>query len=238
MAGYVSILDRVRLLLSANLNDLLDRALNANKPAVFDEQINLLQGSLEKITVALGESLGRERTLEREISELKVQGEKIDGEIDRLLELEEKETDPARRASIAALAASRQANYNSMMEILSFKQEQLEEVQEQAGQLRDAKIKLQARIDTLRTQKSRLLALISERKAAEVQGRALADADFRSRFSPEALIREEEEAVERARGLIAARGISMDQQIDELLGSDLLKQQLEERRARRRSSNS
>jgi aryl carrier-like protein len=49
MAGYTSILDRVGLLLSANINDLLDRALNANKPAVFDEQINLLNGSLEKI---------------------------------------------------------------------------------------------------------------------------------------------------------------------------------------------
>lgn len=238
MAGYVSILDRVKLLLNANLNDLLDRALSANRPAVFDEQINLLQGSLEKITVALGESLGRERTLDREISELKEQMGKADAEIDRLLELEDREVEPARRASISALATSRQSNYNALAEMLEFKQEQLGEAREQADQLRDAKIKLQARIDTLRAQKSRLLALISERKAAEAQGKALADADFRSRFSPEALIREEEEAVERARGLITARGISMEQQIDDLLGNDLLQQQLEERRARRKSSGS
>ena len=80
--------------------------------------------------------------------------------------------------------------------------------------------------------------MISERKAAEAQGKALADADFRSRFSPEALIREEEEAVERARGLITAREISMEQQIDDLLGNDMLKQQLEERRARRKTGGS
>lgn len=233
MAGYTSILDRVGLLLSANINDLLDRALNANKPAVFDEQINLLNGSLEKITVALGESMGRERTLAREIGDLKQQMEKMDGEIDRLLELEDQEQDPKRRASITTLATTRQANFNTSQEVLDLKEEQLKESEEQIGQLRDAKIKLEARIDTLRAQKGQLLALISERKAAEAQGKALSDADIRSRFSPESLIREEREAVERARGIVAARGISVEQQLDDLLGNDALHQQLEERRARR-----
>ncbi len=233
MAGYTSILDRVRLLLSANINDLLDRALNANKPAVFDEQINLLQGSLEKITVALGESIGRERTLTREIGEVKLQLEKMDQEIDRLLELEDQEANPTRKASITTLATTRQANYNTTQEILDLKEEQLKEAEDQIGQLRDAKIKLEARIDTLRAQKGQLLALISERKAAEAQGRALSDADIRSRFSPDALIREEREAVERARGIVTARGITVEQQLDDLLGNDALQQQLEERRARR-----
>ncbi len=233
MAGYTSILDRVGLLLSANINDLLDRALNANKPAVFDEQINLLQGSLEKITVALGESIGRERTLAREIDELRAQIAKMDSEIDRLLEIEGKEADPARRASITTLATTRQANYNTALEVLELKEEQFKEAEEQIGQIRDAKIKLEARIDTLRAQKGKLLALIAERKAAEAQGRALSDADVRSRFSPEALIKEEQEAVERARGIVTARGITVEEQLDDLLGNDALQQQLEERRARR-----
>lgn len=235
MAGYTSILDRVGLLLSANINDLLDRALNANKPAVFDEQINLLQGSLEKITVALGESIGREHTLEREIGELKQRLSTMDSEIDRLLEIEGKEQDQVRRASITTLAATRQANYNTTKEVLDLKEDQYRESTEQIGQLRDARIKLDARIETLRSQKGRLLALISERKAAEAQGRALSDADIRSRFSPDELIRDEEEAVERARGIVTARGISVEQQLDDVLGNDALKDQLEERRARRRA---
>lgn len=238
MAGYVGILDRVSLLLRANLNDLLDRALNSNKPAVFDEQINLLQGSLEKITVVLGESIGRENTLKREIEELNEQIDKMDRDIDRLLELEDKESDPARRASIATLATSRQANYNSSKEILDLKDEQLKEVQGQVQQLQDAKLKLGARIDTLRTQKGRLLALIAERGAAEAQGKAISDTDFRSQFSPEELIREEEEKVDRAKGIVAARGVTIEHQLDDLLGNDVLQQQLEERRARLKSSGS
>lgn len=235
MAGYQGVLDKVKLLLTANIHDLLNRALNANKPAVFDEQINQLNGSLDKITVCLGESIGRERTMSREVAGLREELTETDGEIDRLLELEGKETDAARRASISALAANRQANYNSTEQIKELKEEQLEEAKGQTIELQDAKIKLAARIDMLRAQKSRLLALISERKAAEAQGRALSTADLMDRFSPEALIREEQEAVERARGIVAARSSTIEQQLDDLLGSDTLQQQLEERRARRKA---
>ena len=233
MAGYEGILGKVKLLLTANVQDLLNRALNTNKPAVFDEQINVLQGSLEKITVCLGESIGREKTLTREVAELKEQLAKVDGEIDRLLEMEEKEDSTVRRATISALATNRQASLNSLSQILELKDEQLAEVGSQTAQLQDARIKLAARIDMLRAQKTRLLALIGERKAAEAQGKALSTADILSRFSPEALIREEQEAVERARGIVAARSSTVEQQLDDLLESDTLRQQLEARRARR-----
>lgn len=234
MAGYQSILGKVQLLLTANVHDLLDRALNSNKPAVFDEQINILQGSLEKITVCLGESFGREKTLTREIAEAREQMARIDDEIDRLLVLEEREDDPAKRARINALATSRQANYNSLQQVLEAKEDQLEDNQARTGELQDAKIKLAARIDMLRAQKARLLALISERRAAEAQGKALSTADVLNRFSPEQLIREEQEAVERARGIVTARSSSVEQQLDDLLGSDELQRQLEERRSRRK----
>ncbi len=39
---------------------------------------------------------------------------------------------------------------------------------------------------------------------------------------------------ERARGVVAARGITIEQQLDDLLGNDKIQEQLEERRARRR----
>ncbi|MDO8688604.1 MAG: hypothetical protein Q7R39_01080 [Dehalococcoidia bacterium] len=238
MAGYEGILGKVKLLLTANIHDLLDRALNTNKPAVFDEQINLLQGSLEKITVCLGESIGREKTLFREADELKEQLARIDAEMDKLLDLEEREKDQLKRASISALATNRQASYNSLGQVLELKVDQLADTQAQTVQLQDAKLKLDARVDMLRAQKSRLLALVSERKAAEAQGRVLSTTVLLSRFSPESLIREEEEAVERARGIVTARSGSVEQQIDDLLGNDQLQQQIEERRARRKQASS
>ncbi len=234
MAGYEGILGKAKLLLTANLHDLLDRALNANKPAVFDEQINVLQGSLEKITICLGESIGREKTLTREISELKDELAKADSDIDRLLEMEQKESDQVRRATITALATNRQAKLNSFDQVLDLKSDQLVEAKNQTVQLEDAKIKLAARIEMLRAQKSRLMALIGERKAAEAQGKALSTVDILSRFSPEALVREEQEAVERARGIVVARSTTVEHQLDDLLGNEALQQQLEDRRSRRK----
>lgn len=238
MAGYEGILGKVRLLLTASIQDVLNRALNANKPAVFDEEINKLQGSLETITISLGETIGRETTLTREIGEYKAQLDKIDGEIDRLLDLEEKEADPGRLASIRALATDRQSKYNTTNEICELKESQLAAIKAQRADLEDARIKLSARIDLLRSKKAQLMALIAERKAAEAQGQALSVADIQSRFSPEALIREEQEAVERARGIVTARTSTVDQQLDDILGSDELQRQLDERRARRRSAGS
>jgi phage shock protein A len=233
MAGYEGILGKVKLLLTANVQDLLNKALNTNKPAVFDEQINMMQGSLETITVALGEAIGREKTLTREIAELKDKLEDIDAEIDKLLDLETRETDANRLASIKTLAVNRQATYNSTQDVLELKETQLKEIGEQKASLQDARVKLAARIETLRAQKTRLLALISERKAAEAQGKALSTADLMSRFSPDELIRDEEAAVERARGIVSARASTVESQIDDLLGNEALEQQLAERRAKR-----
>lgn len=235
MAGYEGVLGKVKLLLTANVQDLLNRALNANKPAVFDEQINLLQGSLEKITVALGESIGREKTLTREIADVEEQLADLDAQIDKLLEVEEKETGPERLASIRALAANRQTGYNSLKEVLELKHDQLEENKPQTTALQDAKVKLSARIDVLRAQRSRLVALISERKAAEAQGKAISIADLTSRFSPDQLIRDEQDALDRARGIVSARTSTVEQQLDDLLGSEELQRQLDERRARRKA---
>jgi phage shock protein A len=232
MSGYVGILEKASLLLRANVNDLLDRALGANKPAVFDEQINLLRGSLEKITVCLGEAIGRKTTLNREIDELEGQQAGIDSEIDRLLALAEKETDRLRRSQIEALATSRQSAFNTSVQILELKKSQLEQTVEDEAQLQEAKIKLTARIDTLKVQKNQLLALMAERRAAEAQGRALSDTDIRSRFSPEEMIQQEKDALDRAHGIVTARSGSVSEQIDDILGNDVLQQQLAERRAR------
>ncbi len=95
-------------------------------------------------------------------------------------------------------------------------------------------MKLGARIDVLRSQRSKLAALIEERKAAEAQGRAIATIDVRSAFSPDALIRSEQEALERQQGIAAARSVALGQNLDDVLGNEALDDQLEALRAERK----
>ncbi|MDO8670447.1 MAG: hypothetical protein Q7O66_03340 [Dehalococcoidia bacterium] len=237
MAGYDSIFAKVERLFTSNIQDLLTRALNANKLAVFDEEVNRLSGALDQITVAHGESLGREKTLVREIDELEDEVAGLSQRLNLALDREEqtKTGDRASQSSqYTALAKATLSQRNTKSDILAGKQQQLEESKEQIARLYEARIKLGARIDVLRSQRSKLGALIEERKAAAAQGKALATIDVRSAFAPDALIRSEQEAVERLQGIATARSVALGQHLDDLLGDEALDDQLDALRVERK----
>src|SRR5512146_1871212 len=101
MPSYQSIFDRVGLLISANVNALLDRALGANSVAVFDEYVNRMNGALDALETAEGVERGRAKTLGRQIDELEADTVRLDSDVDRLLARNER-----------TLAAARQAVFN------------------------------------------------------------------------------------------------------------------------------
>lgn len=237
MAGYDSIFAKVERLFTASVQDLLSRALNSNKIAVFDEEVNRLNGALEQITVAHGEALGREKTLTRELDELEDEVAALSQRLNLALDKEEQARagDQATHASqYTALAKATLSQRNTKSEILTSKQDQLEDTKEQMARLYEARVKLGARIEVLRAQRSKLVALIAERRAAEAQGKALAAIDVRSAFSPDALIRTEQEAVERQQGIAAARSLTLGQHLDDVLGNEALDEQLEALRSERK----
>ncbi|MBI2863180.1 MAG: PspA/IM30 family protein [Chloroflexi bacterium] len=237
MAGYDSIFAKVERLFTANIQDLLTRALNSNKLAVFDEEVNRLNGALEQITVAHGESLGREKTLTRELDELEDEVAALSQRLNLALDKEEQATSssqPTQASQYTALAKATLSQRNTKSEILTSKQHQLEEAKEQIARLYEARVKLGARIDVLRAQRSKLAALIEERKAAAAQGRALGAIDVRSAFSPDALIRSEQEALERQQGIAAARSLTLGQNLDDVLGNEALDEQLDALRVERK----
>lgn len=237
MAGYDSIFAKVERLFTSSIQDLLTRALNANKLAVFDEEVNRLNGALEQITIAHGEALGRDKTLTREIEELDDAVEALTQRVNLALDKEEQaraRDDASQASQYTALAKATLSQKNTKAEILTSKQSQLEDTKEQIARLYEARVKLGARIDVLRSQRSKLDALIQERKAAEAQGKALATIDVRTAFSPDSLIRSEQEAVERQQGIASARAVSLGQHLDDVLGNEALDEQLDVLRAERK----
>ena len=68
MPSYQSIFDRVGLLIAANVNALLDRALGANSVAVFDEYVNRMNGALGALETAEGVERGRAKTIGPKLS--------------------------------------------------------------------------------------------------------------------------------------------------------------------------
>ena len=92
---------------------------------------------------------------------------------------------------------------------------------------------VEARIDMLQAQRSKLEALISARKAAEAQGRALQRIDVYKEFSAEDIMRDEQAALDKAMGRLEARHDTLESSVDRILGSEEVDAQLNERRARR-----
>ncbi len=223
MPSYQSIFDRVGLLITANINALLDRALGANSVAVFDEYINRMNGALDALQTAEGVERGRAKTLRRQIGELEAQVAQLDEEVDRLLARGER-----------ALAAARQAVFNTKSKLLEQIKEDLGQCQEEIAKLANSRAKLSAQIEVSQAKRQQLVALIEQKKAAELRYQAQAGAHVAApgQLRVDEILEKARQQLEIAEGKNEAAASTLDARIDELLGTEELEWQLQEREAK------
>jgi phage shock protein A len=224
MPSYQSIFDRVGLLVTANLNALLDKALGANSVAVFDEYVNRMNGALDALQTAEGVERGRCKTLGRQIDELETEVTRLDEDVDRLLDRGER-----------TLAASRQAVYNTKSQLLEQLKGDLGHAEQEVAKLADSRAKLSAQIEVAQSRRQQLVALIEQKKAAELrykaqQGVHVAGPD---RLRTDDMIEKARQELEVAEGKNEAAAATLDARIDDLLGSDEIEGQLRAREAKR-----
>jgi phage shock protein A len=224
MPGYQSILDRVGLLIAANVNALLERALGANSVAVFDEYVNRMNGALDALQTAEGVERGRAKTLSRQIDELEVEAARLDEDVDRLLDRGER-----------TLAAARQAVYNTKSSLLEQLQEDLASSQQQVAKLADSRAKLAAQIEVAQSKRQQLVALIEQKKAAELRYKAQTGAHVSGpdRMRTGDILERARQELEVAEGKNEAAAATLDARIDDLLGTDEIEAQLQAREAKR-----
>ena len=86
-------------------------------------------------------------------------------------------------------ARTLQAVFNERQQVQATKAQLLEAANVEVPRLTEARMGIEARIQMLEAQRSKLEALISARKAAEAQGRALAKIDVYQEFSAEDIMR-------------------------------------------------
>jgi phage shock protein A len=223
MAGYQSIFDRVSLLVTANINALLDRALGANSVAVFDEYINRMNGALDALQTAEGVERGRLKTLARQVSDLQAQAAQLDQDVDRLLERGER-----------TLAAARQAVLNSKTQLLEQMREDHAQSMNEVAKLADSRAKLSAQIEVSQAKRLQLVALIEQKKAADLRYKAQAGVHVAApdRMHTEEILERARQEKEIAEGKNEAAAATIDARIDEILGTDEIEWQLREREAK------
>lgn len=219
-----TLLDKAQTLISANLHAMVDKALEANSVAVMKQYIRDAEGNLVELEEAAATVGGEVKTLERRYLEYKKKADGLDRNIDMLLM--QGKTDLARAAQNELNGARRlQEQYH----------EQWVRQQREYEALLNARLKLQAKLQTTRQEQKELEALLELAKSKETTVKAIKSLDDLMGVGDSDIARMGEairNRLDRATAYSEMYADRLDSQMDEALGSAEIDLQLEERKRR------
>ena len=134
-----SFFQKIETLIKANLHAMVDDALDKNSVAVLDEYIRQAENNLDDLEDALITVKGQVKTLKRKYDTLKAEAESLDRDIDRLLGLGKDD-----------LAMAAQSQYNAKADLADEYRQQFLKQKAEADKMADARLKLEARLRTIK----------------------------------------------------------------------------------------
>jgi phage shock protein A len=219
-----SLLEKVGTLISANLHAMVDAALKANSLAVFDEYIRQAENNLEALEDAAATVGGNVKTLARKVEQYQADAAKQDHDIDELLKQGKED-----------LATAVQAKLNTTSRLLAQYRADHQKTQTEYQKLIDSKLKLEAKLTTIKQEREEMQALLDLAKSKERTVGAIrslkdlegvGDADI-SRITEG--IRSRLDQAEARAEIETSR---LESQVDDALGKAELDSQLAERKKR------
>lgn len=217
-----SLLDKVSTLISANLHALVDQALKSNSLAVIDEYIRQVENNLADLEDAAATVGGEVKSIKRRLADHEQKQTELDRGIDAFL-MEGNEA--------AAVAA--QSRLNSVSRLVETYQEQVQRQEQEFRKLLDAKVKLEARLETMKQEREDLQALLELAKSKEVTVKAMkslddlmgtGDSDIRG------IAQSIYARLDKATTASEMRAASLDEQMDQVLERSALNAQLAARK--------
>jgi phage shock protein A len=219
-----SLIDKVNTLINANLHSIVDRALSQNSVAVMDEYIRQAEKNLEALEDSAATVGGTVRTLKRKYEEFSSAAEKLDRDIDTLI-LKGKND----------LAGAAQAELNTKQQLAQDYFEQWQQQDQQYQAMLNMRVKLEARLTTIRQEREQLRSLIELAEAKRVATKTIKSLDSLAAVgdhevssladSVRARLDEEDARLE-----LATRNVS--EEIEDAVAGGEIERQLEERRRR------
>jgi phage shock protein A len=217
-----SLLEKVQTLIAANLHALVDQALKANSLAVLDQYIRQVQDNLEDLEDAAATIGGEVKTLKRKFDEFTAKAAELDRNIDLMLKEGKEE-----------LAVAAQSKLNSTMRLAETYKAQYERQQVEYQKLLDAKLKLEAKLTTVKQEREELQALLDLARSKELTTRAIQSLDNLIGSGDQDIARIAESIrarLDKASARAEMQATRLDAQMDELLERHMLETQLAERK--------
>jgi phage shock protein A len=219
-----TLLEKAQTLISANLHNMVDKALEANSVAVLKQYIRDAENNLTELEEAAATVGGEVKSLERRYKEYKNKADGLDRNIDMLLM--QGKTDLARAA---------QNELNTSRRLQEQYHEQWVRQQREYEALLNARLKLQAKLQTIRQEQRELEALLELAKSKETTVRAIKSLDDLVGVGDADIARIGESIrnrLDRASAYSEMYAERLDTQMDEALGKAEIDLQLEERKRR------
>jgi phage shock protein A len=219
-----SLLEKAQTLISANLHDMVDKALEANSVAVMKQYIRDAESNLDALEDAAATVGGEVKTLERKYKEYKQKADKLDRNVDALIM--QGKTDLARAA---------QTELNTTRRLQEQYHEQWVRQEREYESLKAARLKLQAKLTTIKQEQKELEALLELAKSKEATVKAIKSLDDLVGIGDADIARLGESIrgrLDKATAYSEMYADRLDNQMDDALGKAEIDIQLEERKRR------
>ena len=219
-----TLLEKVQTLISANLHEMVDKALETNSIAVMKQYIRDAEDNLDELEDAAATVGGEVKSMERKYKEYKKKADQLDRNIDALL-----------MQGKADLARAAQNELNSARRLQEQYHEQWVRQQREYEALLNARLKLQAKLQTIRQEQKELEALMRLAKSKETTVKAIKSLDDLMGVGDTDIARLGESIrsrLDKASAHSEMYAERLDSQMDAALGSAELDLQLEERKRR------
>ena len=219
-----SLLEKTQTLISANLHEMVDRALEVNSVAVLKQYTRDAENNLDDLEEAAATVGGEVKTLERKYNEYKKRADQLDRNVDTLIM--QGKTDIARAA---------QVELNTTRRLQEQYHEQWVRQEREYEALLNARLKLQAKLTTIKQEQRELEALMELAKSKEATVKAIKSLDDLVGVGDSDIARIGESIrgrLDRASAYSEMYADRLDTQMDEALGRAEIDIQLEERKRR------
>ena len=219
-----TLLEKAQTLIQANLHQMVDKALEKNSVAVLKQYIRDAEKNLDDLEDATATVGGEVKTMERKYNEFKKKGDQLDRNIDALLMQGKTE-----------LARAAQNELNSVRRMQEQYHDQWVRQQREYDALKNARIKLQAKLVTIRQEQKELEALMRLAKSKETTVKAIKSLDDLMGVGDADIARLGDSIrsrLDKATAYSEMYADRLDNQMDDVLGATELDLQLEERKRR------
>jgi phage shock protein A len=219
-----SLLEKTQTLIQANLHAMVDRALESNSVAVMKQYIRDAETNLDQLEDAAATVGGEVKTLERKYKDYKKKADQLDRNIDALLM--QGKTD---------LATAAQNELNSTRRLQEQYHEQWVRQQREYEALLNARLKLQAKLKTIRQEQKEMESLLRLAKSKEITVKAMKSLDDLAGVGDGDIARLSESIrgrLDKASAHAEMYASRLDSQMDDVLGKAEIDLQLEERKRR------